>query len=146
MYFCRKIIFMFNLIKILFYRFRHLILYGIIGSLSSSIDFCIYTFLVQIIGLQYLLGNSISILGGITTSFILNRSYNFKVKDKVKVRFVMFLTTGLCGLVLSNVILFICISSFGMNKLVSKLTSIFFVVFFQFLVNKYITFKPYINE
>ena len=146
MYFCRKIIFMFNLIKILFYRFRHLILYGIIGSLSSSIDFCIYTFLVQIIGLQYLLGNSISILGGITTSFILNRSYNFKVKDKVKVRFVMFLTTGLCGLVLSNVILFICISSFGMNKLVSKLTSIFFVVFFQFLVNKYITFKPYNNE
>ena len=137
---------MFNLIKILFHRFRHLILYGIIGSLSSSIDFCIYTFLVQIIGLQYLLGNSISILGGITTSFILNRSYNFKVKDKVKVRFVMFLTTGLCGLVLSNVILFICISSFGMNKLVSKLTSIFFVVFFQFLVNKYITFKPYNNE
>ena len=137
---------MFNLIKILFHRFRHLILYGIIGSLSSSIDFCIYTFLVQIIGLQYLLGNSISILGGITTSFILNRSYNFKVRDKVKLRFVMFLATGLCGLVLSNVILYVCISSFGMNKLVSKLMSIFFVVFFQFLVNKYITFKPYINE
>lgn len=135
-----------NLLKKLFHRFNHLILYGIIGSFSSALDFCIYTFLVQVAGIQYIIANCLSILGGITTSFILNRNYNFKVKDKTKRRFSIFLTVGLCGLVLSNIILYVCIDALEMDKLISKLLSIFLVVFFQFLVNKYFTFKPSNSE
>jgi len=130
------------MLKNLYYRFRHLILYGIIGTFSSSLDFTIYTLLVQIVGLHYLVANCISILSGITTSFFLNRNYNFKVKDNVRGRFAIFLTVGLCGLMLSNIVLYVCVSSLDMNKLVSKLLSIVLVVFFQFLINKYITFKP----
>jgi putative flippase GtrA len=130
------------MLKKLYCRFRHLILYGIIGSFSSSIDFAIFTLLVQIVGLHYLVANCISILAGITTSFFLNRNYNFKVKDNVRGRFAIFLTVGLCGLMLSNIVLYVCVSILDMNKLVSKLLSIVLVVFFQFLINKYITFKP----
>ena len=130
------------MLKKLYCRFRHLILYGIIGSFSSSIDFAIFTLLVQIVGLLYLVANCISILAGITTSFFLNRNYNFKVKDNVRGRFAIFLTVGLCGLMLSNIVLYVCVSILDMNKLVSKLLSIVLVVFFQFLINKYITFKP----
>lgn len=126
----------------LFKKFRHLVLYGIIGSFSSGLDFCIYTFLVQVAGLQYLLANCISVFGGITTSFILNRNYNFKVKDHSKRRFSIFLTVGLCGLLMSNIILYLCIDVILLDKLMSKLLSIVLVVFFQFLVNKYLTFKP----
>lgn len=133
---------MIEFIKKLYYKFHHLILYGIIGSFSSGLDFAIYTFLVQVVGVQYLVANCISVLGGITTSFILNRNYNFKVKDNTKRRFTIFLTVGLCGLVLSNLILYVCIDVLDMNKLISKLLSIALVVFFQFLVNKYLTFKP----
>lgn len=127
-------------------KFRQLILYGIIGSFSSGLDFVIYTFLVEIMGLHFLLSNCISVMGGISTSFILNRNYNFKVKDHVKRRFCVFLTVGLCGLVASNIILFLCIDVMSMNKLLSKLLSIVLVVFFQFIVNKYITFKISNNE
>lgn len=130
------------MLKNLYCRFRHLILYGIIGSFSSSIDFAIFTLLVQIVGLHYLVANSISILVGITTSFFLNRNYNFKVKDNVKGRFLIFLSVGLCGLMLSNFSLYVFVSAFDMNKLLSKLLSIVLVVFFQFLINKYVTFKP----
>ena len=135
-----------NLTKKIYHKFHHLILYGIIGSFSSGLDFVIYTFLVQIAGLQYLIANCISVLGGITTSFILNRNYNFKVKDNTKRRFTIFLTVGLCGLMLSNLILYVSIDELDMNKLVSKLLSIVLVVFFQFLINKYLTFKPSNNE
>lgn len=131
-----------NFIKRLYYKFRNLILYGIIGSFSSGLDFAIYMLLVQLAGLQYLLANCISVLGGITTSFILNRNYNFQVKDKTKRRFAIFLTVGLCGLMLSNIILYVCIDLFDINKIISKLLSIVLVVFFQFIVNKYFTFKP----
>ncbi len=135
-----------QMIKTLYSKFRHLILYGIIGSFSSTLDFLIYTVLVQVVGLQYLLSNCISVLGGITTSFILNRNYNFKVKDHAKRRFSIFLTVGLCGLVMSNIILYLCIDVWSMNKLISKLLSIVLVVLFQFLINKYFTFKPSNNE
>ena len=137
---------MIDIVKKLYSKLHHMILYGIIGSFSSGLDFAIYSFLVQITGFQYLLANCISVLGGITTSFILNRNYNFKVKDNTKRRFTIFLTVGLCGLMLSNLILYVCIDVLDMNKLISKLLSIILVVFFQFLVNKYLTFKPSNNE
>ena len=135
-----------QVINILYKKFHHLVLYGIIGSFSSGLDFLIYTLLVQIVGLQYLVANCISVLGGISTSFYLNRNYNFKVKDHTKRRFSIFLTVGLSGLVMSNLILFLCIDIMGMDKLISKLLSIVLVVFFQFLVNKHLTFKPTNNE
>lgn len=131
-----------RLIRQLFQKFRHLILYGIIGSFSSGTDFVIYTLLVQFVGVQYLVANCISVLVGISTSFVLNRSFNFKVKDHAKRRFAMFLTIGLSGLMISNVILYLCIDVLGKNELISKLLSIVLVVFLQFLANKYVTFKP----
>ena len=128
-------------IKALFTKFRDLILYGIIGCFTSSIDFLVYTALVSWIGLYYIAANCISVLVGISTSFVLNRKYNFKVKDKTGRRFLVFLTVGLCGLMMSNLILYLCIDVMKWNELISKLASIVLVVFFQFLLNKYVTFK-----
>ena len=135
-----------DIINYLNNRFRHLILYGIIGSFSAGLDFLFYTIMVQLVGLHYLVANCMSVIVGISTSFMMNRNYNFKVKDKVRLRFTIFLIVGLCGLTLSNLLLYVFISSIGMDKLVSKLLSIVLVVFFQFLVNKYITFKPTHNQ
>lgn len=131
-----------NFINNLYSKFRNLILYGIIGCCSSGLDFLLYTLFVSVFGWHYILSNCISVLAGITTSFTLNRNFNFKVKDKTRKRFAIFLTVGLCGMMLSNLILYVCISMMSLNKIISKLLSIVLVVFFQFLVNKYVTFKP----
>ena len=122
-------------------RFRPMILYGVIGSFSSGLDFTIYTLLVRLIGVHYVAANCFSVLCGITTSFVLNRNYNFKVKNKTRQRFTMFLAIGLCGMLLSNLILWFCIEELHIKDIVSKLLSIVLVVFFQFLLNKYLTFK-----
>lgn len=124
----------------LYERFRNLILYGIIGSFTSTLDFLVFSGLCSL-GFYYLWANCISVLVGITTSFLLNRAYNFKVKDKPFIRFSIFLSVGLCGLCLSNLILWVGIDKLLMNTLITKITSIVCVVFFQFLLNKFITFK-----
>lgn len=121
-------------------RFRNLILYGIIGCCSSSIDFAVFS-LLESIGLYYIVANCASVLVGISTSFILNRRYNFKVKDNTTKRFAIFLLVGLLGLFVSNIILYFCIEQIDLDKMLSKVLSILLVVFFQFLLNKYITFK-----
>lgn len=134
-----------SFVKTIFVRFHDLILYGIIGCLSSGLDFCVYTFLVRIVGMNYLLANCISVVVGITTSFTLNRKYNFKVIDRTIRRFAIFFTVGICGMLLSNLILYVCIEKLMMDSIVSKLLSIVFVVLIQFLINKFVTFKK-INE
>lgn len=130
-----------QVISCIYNKFRNLILYGIIGGISSGLDFLIYYLLVNIVGIHYLIANTCSILIGITTSFTLNRHYNFKVKDKTKQRFVVFLCVGLFGLLLSTLILYICIQQLKLDELLSKLLSIVFVVVMQFIINKNITFK-----
>ena len=135
-----------NHISCIFEKFQHLKLYGIIGTFSSGLDFAIYTLLVEIAEQQYIVANGISVLVGIVTSFCLNRKYNFKIEDHALKRFLIFLSVGLCGLGLSNIILYVCIDKLLMHKIISKVAAIVLVVFFQFLANKYITFKPSDNE
>ena len=135
-----------TVIRGVYEKSRNLILYGIIGCCSSRLDFLLYTLFVSVFGWHYVISNSLSVIAGITTSFTLNRNYNFKVKDKTRQRFSIFLTVGLCGMILSNLILWCCIDKLDLSKIVSKLLSIVLVVLVQFLINKYITFKPTQNQ
>ena len=128
-------------IKVIYCKFRNLILYGIIGSFTSFLDFCVFTLLSQYIGIFYLIANCVSVIVGITASFTLNRAYNFRVKDKMKQRFLTFLLVGLFGLLLSNLILWLGIDKLNGDETVVKLASIVLVVGFQFLLNKFVTFK-----
>lgn len=125
----------------LFNRFRNLILYGIIGGFCAALDFGIYTLLCHFDILPYLWANVISTHIGIFTSFFLNRSLNFKVKDKTPKRFLSFYAVGLIGLGMSSFMLWLMVDKAGWNELVCKLITIVFVSLMQFCLNKYITFK-----
>ena len=130
-----------ELLKRLYAKFRHLILYGIIGSCTATLDFLIFTLLTSVMGVHHLVANCISVPAGIITSFYLNRKYNFKVSDKTAQRFGIFLTVGLSGLLMSNIILWVGIDKLHINETITKLASIVLVVFFQFLLNKFVTFR-----
>ncbi len=125
----------------LYFRFRNLILYGIIGGFSACIDFLIFYTLSNILDFYYVVANIISVTIGISISFILNKSYNFKVKDKVLKRFIIFFSIGFGGLLLSTALLYLFIDFLSLDKIISKILSIILVVLIQFVLNKFITFK-----
>jgi len=126
----------------LFTRFRHVILYTIIGLLTSVLEFVVYTILIYMIGFHYLIANVVSVLVSIPVGFFLNRNINFMTKEKTFWRFVMFLVVGVSGILITNTILYLCIEIYCFDKITSKLFSIVSVALFQFLLNKYVTFKP----
>ena len=130
-----------ELIKIIYGKFRNLILYGIIGSCTATLDFLIFTGLTQLLSVHYIIANVISCSAGILSSFLLNRKYNFKVTDHTMRRMAIFFAVGILGLFLSSVILHTCINSLGWDELISKLASIVIVVIIQFFLNKYISFR-----
>lgn len=127
-------------LKSLFQRYRNLIFYGIIGGFCAALDFGIYSLLCYFEVLPYLWANVISTHVGIFTSFTLNRSLNFKVKDKATLRFLSFYLIGLMGLGLSSLMLWFMVDG-GWNELICKLITIVVVALVQFFLNKYITFR-----
>ena len=133
---------MLKIIKQYYSRFRNLILYGIIGGFCASLDFAIYTLLCHYDLVPFLWANVISIHTGIICSFILNRTFNFKIKDKTPQRFLSFYVVGLVGLAISEGMLYVMVTLGGWNELVCKLISIVIVALIQFVLNKYITFNP----
>lgn len=120
---------------------NQLILYGIIGCMAAGIDYLFYSILTICFGLYYIIANSFSVLIGIITSFSLNRTLNFKVTDKRAVRFCYFITIGIFGLILSNIILWVGVDNLKLHEKATKVVSIFFVAFIQFLFNKFVTFR-----
>ena len=125
----------------LYKRYRNLILYGIIGGFCAALDFSVYSVLCYWDIMPYLWANIISIHVGIFTSFVLNRSLNFKVKDKTAVRFASFYAVGLTGLGISELMLYLMVNIGVWNEVACKLVSIVVVALDQFVLNKYITFK-----
>jgi putative flippase GtrA len=131
-------------IKGLYQSFRQFILYGIIGGISAGLDFVVFTLLCKE-GLNYQFANIISIHCGITCSFILNRHFNFKIKDKTLQRFLSFYIIGFIGLSISAGLLYLLVSLNQWNEINAKLLSIVIVAIVQFLLNKFITFRTVQN-
>ena len=130
-------------LKSLFNRYRELILYGLIGGFCATLDFCIYTLLG--LWIPYLWANVISVHCGIVCSFFLNRQFNFKVKDKPAKRLTIFYLVGLSGLGLSELLIFLLAKKAGWDYILSKLLTIVVVALYQFVLNKFITFKKNSN-
>ena len=129
------------MLRSFYLNFRNLILYALIGGFCASLDFCIYSLLCYCSAVPYLWANIISTNAGILTSFALNRSINFKVKDKTSVRFFSFYLIGLIGLGISSLMLYTLVDIAGRDEFVCKLLSIVIVALVQFLLHKFITFR-----
>ncbi|MGM0613691.1 MAG: GtrA family protein [Bacteroidota bacterium] len=128
----------------LYFRFRELFLYGVIGGASAAIDFGIYTLLTSYMDMHYQTSNVISVLCGIVNSFMLNSHFNFKTKDNLGKRFLYFLSIGMLGLLISAGGLYIGVDLLSMKELWAKLVLIPTVALIQFLLNKYYTFRKWI--
>ncbi len=118
---------------------KEVVLYGIIGCSASGFDFALFFIFASLLGFDQFIVNIFTVYAGMTLSFILNRNFNFKVKDNTAKRAVMFYCVGTLGLLLSEFILFIG-SSLGLEVLITKIISIFIVALFQFILNKFISF------
>jgi putative flippase GtrA len=119
---------------------RNAIFYGFIGIFSAAVDTLLFRLLVYIVDINALVANCFTVPVGITISFILNRRFNFKVMDRTLRRYVVFFCVGLCGLGISELMLYggelLSLDAFGV-----KLVSVVVVALFQFILNKLISFR-----
>ena len=130
-----------ELIIILFKRYRIIILYLIIGGTGAAIDFLLFIALTSYFHFTYTLANVISVSAGITNNFILNSFFNYKVKDRMFTRFLMFYGVGIVGLGISTLMLFVFIEILSFPVILSKVLTILIIPLIQCYLNTRFTFK-----
>lgn len=119
---------------------QKLISYAFFGGMGVLLDLGFYTFLI-FAEVNYQIANVVGYSAGTLLSFFLNREYTFKIKDKMLKRLFSFFSVAFIGYTFSALLLYVLISVFNIDELISKIITLIFVLIIQFTLNKKITFK-----
>ncbi len=121
---------------------RQFIKFGIVGASSTAIDWAIYLGLTRFFGLFYLMAKILSFSLAVLNSYIWNRRWTFRSNDPRRLRqFIRFLTISIVGLVLNSTIMYIAVSQLKVHDIWGLALATAIVTIWNFLANKYYTFK-----
>lgn len=121
---------------------KQFIKFSIVGGTGVVVDFVVYVFLTRVWHWQYLLAATISFIFAVTSNFILNRYWTFKVDSKnITAEYVKFFLVAVGGLIWTLFFLYIMVDIFGWYDLVAKIIVLAIVVNWSFWLQKYWTFK-----
>lgn len=120
--------------------FVQLVKYVLIGVLGLVVDFGIYTILTHF-KMNVEIANIISSTCGIINNFLWNSYTNFKVHDRMILRFISYFIVGQITTVFTTVSLFIFVTKWGYPHLIVKIVATFVATLIQFVINKVVTFR-----
>lgn len=120
--------------------FVQLVKYVLIGVLGLVVDLGIYTILTHF-KMNVEIANIISSTCGIINNFLWNSYTNFKVHDRMILRFISYFIVGQITTVFTTVSLFIFVTKLGYPHLIVKIVATFVATLIQFVINKVVTFR-----
>lgn len=113
--------------------------FGIVGLSNTIISYFIYTVLVYF-GLYFLIASIIAFIVSVFNSFFWNNKYVFKrskdTKGIIKTIIRTFVSYGLTGLILHNILLFLFIEFVHISKYVAPVFCLVITVPLNFILNK----------
>lgn len=119
---------------------RRAAFYAVFGGSGVMLDFLTYSGLL-LLSVNYQIANLAGYLCGTVLSFVLNRSFNYKVTDRPMTRFAAFLLVACFGLSLSAGLLFVMVGQFDISPLLAKAITLIVVAGVQFGLNTAFTFR-----
>ena len=125
--------------------FIQLVKYVLIGILGLVVDFGVYTILTHF-KMNVEIANIISSTCGIINNFFWNSYANFKVHDRLILRFVSYFLVGQITTIFTTISLFIFATKMGFPHLIVKIIATFVATLIQFIINKIITFRKSKNK
>ena len=120
---------------------RQFLLYCVIGSVGSTLDFSIYSQLVHSGLARFQVANAIGYASGTLLSFTLNAWLNFRITDRIAVRLARFVGVGMLGWLVSAGLLQLLIGGWGVNKYAAKLVVLGVIVLLQYNLNRLVSFR-----
>lgn len=119
---------------------KKFILYALCGGSGVLLDLLLFSLLIYL-QIEYQYANASGYLAGTLLSFALNRVITFNKRDKPGSRLLSFLAVAALGYGVSALMLWLLIGHLGMAPILAKLATLFFVLAFQYSLNRLITFR-----
>ena len=120
---------------------RKFILYCVIGVSGVTLDTLLFYALTKGFGLHYQYAQFFGVSLGITNNFVWNALLNFKVFDRILVRYVQFYLVGLVGMITGMILLFVFIEKLAVPVMLSKVLVVFVVTIIQYSLNTRVALK-----
>jgi len=117
-----------------------LLRYLIVGGIAFIVDFSVLYLLVSFLGFNYLFAAAISFITGLVVNYLLSISwvFNRSPESVLSFSFLIFLITGLVGLGLNEILMFLFTHIIGLDYLFSKIITVPIVLFWNFVSRKYL--------
>lgn len=127
--------------KKIFWKYQDIIIYFIVGCLSTFVNLLSYAFYRLFIP-SYLINIVLSWLTSLVFAFFMNRKYVFKSKNnKIKQEFLSFTISRLLTLGMEILFMYLLVDLIQVNDLIAKVIVQFLVFLANYLFSKFIVFK-----
>ena len=122
---------------------RQFVKYGIVGVMNTMIDFSVYYFFTRYAGFHFLAANFCSWVTAVMVSFLANKFWTFRSYDTAVLarQSARFIIVAIISLVVSQSLLYTFVRIVGIRDLIAKVLTIGIVVFWNFFMNKFWTFR-----
>ncbi len=96
---------------------QQILRFGVVGFLSFFVDMGVYTLLCNVLGVHYMIAGFFGFVISVTFNYILSMHFVFESRDDIsKTReFITFVILSAFGLLLNEVILYVCIDGIYMH-------------------------------
>ncbi len=127
--------------KKIFWKYQDIIIYFIVGCLSTFVNLLSYAFYRLFIP-SYLINIVLSWLTSLVFAFFMNRKYVFKSKNnKIKQEFLSFTISRLLTLGMEILFMYLLVDLIQVNDLIAKVIVQFLVFLANYLFGKFVVFK-----
>ena len=127
--------------KKIVWKYQDIIIYFIVGCLSTFVNLLSYAFYRLFIP-SYLINIVLSWLTSLVFAFFMNRKYVFKSKNnKIKQEFLSFTISRLLTLGMEILFMYLLVDLIQVNDLIAKVIVQFLVFLANYLLGKFIVFK-----
>lgn len=116
--------------------------FGIASGIATIFDMFLLWVFVEFAGLFYLLSAVIGFLGGSCLNYGINRAWTFKESKVAHARgLISFIIIGAVGLIWTILLMALLVEVFGIHYLIARIISAFFVLVWNYVMNRILTFK-----
>ena len=115
--------------------------FAVVGVSNTLIFFLVYTLLVQVFGVWYLLASAIGFVAGAVNGFLLNRSWTFRGHHGDALTPVRWAIVQSCGLAVNEGMLYVLVHDAHLEKILAQVAATVIVTITTFLANRAWTFR-----
>jgi len=112
----------------------------LIGIVNAAVGFSLILSLMYIFGVNYLISNLVGYIGGILTSFTLNKYVNFKSEGHIKFELPIFLVSFIIAYSVNLVVLYSMVEFFHQSKIIGIVVASSTYTLLFYLASRFIVF------